>query len=119
MPPCTGTFGAVKAPKRVTVEATTSDKKAVYSLTVVVLPRDADAVVFEHFVFTRTALENGSAAWDLDPARIYKLALVADKAVTLATTIDLSGKQIFDSSCGSAAPGLVGLWTLPTRKVAP
>jgi hypothetical protein len=118
MPPCTGTFGAVKTPRRVTVKATTSDKKAVYSLTVVVLPRD-EALVFEHFTFTRSALENGTAAWDLDAARIYKMSIAADRAVTLDTTIDLDGKVIFQSKCSSEGPGLVSLWTLPTRKGTP
>jgi len=118
MAPCTGTFGSVTAPKLIKVQATSTDKKAVYSLTVVVLPRDNDEMVFEHFVYSRTALENGTAAWDLEPSRIYKMALIADRAVEVTTTIDLPNRQIFNSKCSSAGPGLVGVWTLPTRRVA-
>ncbi len=118
MAPCTGTFGSVTAPKRITVEATSTNEEAVYSLTVVVLPRDVGEVVFEHFVYSRTALENGTAAWDLEPSRIYRMALIADRAVEVHTTIDLPARRIFDETCSSAGPGLVGVFNLPTRRVA-
>ena len=119
MPPCTGTFGAVTSPKRLRVQATSTNAEAVYSLTVVVLPRDNQDTAFEHFVFTRTALENGTAAWDLEPSRIYRMAIIADRAVEVTTTLDLPQRQIFNSVCKSDGPGLVGSWTLPTRRTNP
>lgn len=117
MPPCTGTFGAFAAPKPIKVQATTTDEEAVYSLSVVVQPRGED-VLFEHFVHGRTDLENGTATWNLEPARVYTLALLTDRALTLQTTIKVGTQTIVDSSCSSSGPGLAGLWTIPTRRVA-
>jgi hypothetical protein len=117
MAPCTGTFGAFTAPKPVKVQATTTDDEAVYSLTVVVQPRGED-VVFEHFTHSRTELENGTVTWNLEPSRIYTLALMTDRALTLQTTIDVGTRQIVSSSCSNSGPGVAGLWTIPTRKVA-
>jgi hypothetical protein len=116
MPPCSGTFGAFTAPKPIKVQATTTDPKAVYSLSVVVQPR-GEEVVFEHFVHTRTDLENGNAAWNLEASRVYTLALLTDRALTLQTTIEVGTNQIVNGSCKSSGPGLAGLWTIPTRKV--
>jgi hypothetical protein len=117
MPPCTGTFGAFRAPKPIRIQATTTDADAVYSLSVVVQPRGED-MVFEHFVFARTALENGTAGWDLEPSRLYTLALMTDRALTVQTTIEVGTNQIVNSSCDNSGPGLAGLWTIPTRRVA-
>jgi hypothetical protein len=117
MPPCTGTFGAFTAPKTITVQATTTDEEAVYSLSVVVQPRGED-IVFEHFVHSRTDLENGTASWVLEPSRVYTLALLTDRALTLQTTIEVGTREIVNSSCSNLGPGLAGLWTIPTRRVA-
>jgi len=117
MPPCTGTFGAFQAPKRIRVQATTPNNDAVYSLSVVIRPR-GEAPASEPLVFTRTALEDGTAAWDLEASRIYTLVLLTDRALTLATTIEVGTKQIVNGSCSNSAPGVAGLWTIPTRKVA-
>jgi hypothetical protein len=116
MPPCTGTFGAFTAPKSITVQATAADEEAVYSLSVVVQPRGED-VVFEHFVHRRTDLENGTASWVLEPSRIYTLALLTDRALTLQTTITVGTREIVNGSCSNLGPGVAGLWTVPTRRV--
>lgn len=116
MPPCTGTFGAFKAPRTITVRATTNDQNAVYSLSVVVQPRGED-IIFEHFTHSRTDLENGTATWTLEASRVYTLALITDRALTLQTTIDVDTNQIVNSQCSNAGPGVAGLWTIPTRRV--
>jgi hypothetical protein len=116
MPPCARTFGAFAAPKPIKVQATTADDKAVYSLSVVVQPRGSD-IVFEHFVHSRTDLENGTATWNLEPSRVYTLALMTDRALTLQTSIEAGDDEIVNSSCSSSGPGVAGLWTIPTRKV--
>jgi hypothetical protein len=118
MPPCTGTFGAFRAPKPIKVQATTDDEEAVYSLSVVVQPRGED-VVFEHFNHSRTDLETGAATWNLEPSRIYTLALLTDRALTLQTTIEVGTDEIVNSSCSNSGPGVAGLWTIPTRRANP
>lgn len=116
MPPCTGTFGAFKAPRPIRVQAKSSDKKAVFSLSVVVQPRGND-VVMEHWVHSRTDLETGAAAWNLEASRVYTLALMTDRALTIDTVIEVGGKPIVQSKCSSSGPGVAGIWTVPTRRV--
>jgi hypothetical protein len=82
MPPCTGTFGAFKASKPISVKATSNDGEAVFSLSVVVQPRGSD-VVMEHWVHSRTDLENGTATWGLESSRVYTLAVMTNRALTV------------------------------------
>ncbi|HYG64259.1 MAG TPA: hypothetical protein VEL74_16905 [Thermoanaerobaculia bacterium] len=113
MPPCTDNFGTFPAPATIRVLTRPEDQNVVYSLSVVVQARDSE-VVFEHFVHSRTDLENGAATWTLEPSRVYTLALITLGALTLRTVIEVDGNPIVNSSCSNSGAGVVGVWTIPT-----
>jgi hypothetical protein len=45
-------------------------------------PRGSD-VVMEHWVHSRTDLENGTATWGLESSRVYTLAVMTNRALTV------------------------------------
>lgn len=116
MPPCTGTFGTFPAPQPIRVRATSTDQEAVFSLSVVVQPRGND-VVIEHWIHSRTDLESGAAAWELETGRVYTLAILTNRELTVQTLIEIGGNAIVESECSSSGPGVAGIWTIPTQVI--